>query len=943
MASRIQIARGKLASFKTQNLLEGEMFWVNKNTSQDSETSYRARASHAYDEGTLYIGRPSLNPESSTKEQPIPIAGARTFKALVQRGNLTKQTSLKDDVFWYVKKGDFFIWANDAPTGEFGKYLVDGKKGIDFRKGDILLITNADYNIEADPEDAAKPDIGKSFNVQYTRIKTGSGDAYQTDFDNSNNDFTSNNVQDALEELEWEKLSYRGIIPSQDYLDTLRPEIGTLWLVTKDGLIFPEGVTSPDSTHGVQKGDFACWQNEEKGWVIIPSGYTDADEIDYSGEEPSQTQADIGTFDGQHMIATSNLQDVKQALDFLLTQKAQLDIHGKVPLSQLHDTVLGAMQYRGVWNPTLNNDPNGVVDPTYQSNWPLCDDDSEDNEKLPYGENRPGDYYIVTTTLANVQYVDKDSVFINDEGETVYGRTIEFNNGDWIVYSTSNYTNGDGDKYIWEKIDNSDRISQLNFVITGYNAGQDDFRKPEDEISSISVVGTPTFNSRNKIVLVNEGNGEVTIAGSRLVDQVIDEDGEPNFLPKYFGKNNTLKNSTISNYTIENITYTQTGSHLKVGKKESPFNAEVHGDITLFPKLTTEDGVAYRKDTKIQFVVNQTYDQTIEESALNVRPDSNQVDGSDVYLPDESSKIIGKLAGVDFISNRVTKSVYDNYLESTSIQEHMKVNSDHVGVNGKQTYHDDDILSIEFKAPEASVNTLGTRCIILGERANLNEDSSTGGAPFGADGKLDGTVEKLSKIYANPLQENFSEVINLLPSSSGILINDTDYNRLINGTENRLPIFGKPDTEDNVEKSILVDSKIRQTASALFNALKSNISIKDDDEDELLADTYGDEDSIKDNVVIDTDTVIGEVETNPADGRVVIKPRSLMVTKSLILGNDEANATHIIPGRDLFSDDSQYRNPFDESTLPIKDVYVAPPTVSGVLLTSNSRIDGLEW
>ena len=94
-----------------------------------------------------------------------------------------------------------------------------------------------------------------------------------------------------------------------------------------------------------------------------------------------------------------------------------------------------------------------------------------------------------------------------------------------------------------------------------------------------------------------------------------------------------------------------------------------------------------------------------------------------------------------------------------------------------------------------------------------------------------------------------------------------------------------------------------------------------------------------DNVNIKTDTVIGETAIG-ANGRYIKTPRSLMVTKSLVLGNSNTNSTHIVPGRTLFPGSNQYRYAKDEARLPVKDVYVEMPAVSGVLLTDCSRIDG---
>ena len=65
------------------------------------------------------------------------------------------------------------------------------------------------------------------------------------------------------------------------------------------------------------------------------------------------------------------------------------------------------------------------------------------------------------------------------------------------------------------------------------------------------------------------------------------------------------------------------------------------------------------------------------------------------------------------------------------------------------------------------------------------------------------------------------------------------------------------------------------------------------------------------NVTIKSDTIIGETSIG-SNGRYISTPKSLMVTKSLILGNAGTSNTHIIPGRTLFPNSNQYKNAMDE-------------------------------
>ena len=86
---------------------------------------------------------------------------------------------------------------------------------------------------------------------------------------------------------------------------------------------------------------------------------------------------------------------------------AGLDANGKVPLSQLADSIVGQLEYMGTWNATTNT-------PT-----------------LPATPTEKGHYYIVSN------------------GGTQFSKTFDI--GDWII------SNGTG----WDKIDNTDAVASV--------------------------------------------------------------------------------------------------------------------------------------------------------------------------------------------------------------------------------------------------------------------------------------------------------------------------------------------------------------------------------------------------------------------------------------------------------------------------------------------------
>lgn len=935
MASKIQLSRGSLKAYGADKLARGELFWVPNNTSTNSEDNYRKDTELPWDEGTLYVGWPSLEGENEGSQPPLAIGGSRAYTALNYKGTITKEVKDKNDPkFDYVRKGDFFIFLEDATSGVF-------KDHNNFKKEDILLITNADYDIAADGVN----DIGKAKNVDYIKIRTGSGDASAITFDKSNTDFAADNVQSALEELEYEKLSYRGTIATPEELLSESPDIGTLYLNVTDGLSYTGYKDTGEQVSVIaQKGDFVVYHGnygnpklvgKKTGWEVIPSGYTDAVEIDYSPADNSSIEGsnsvlntikqESSTFDNDHKQGVEALKNVKEAIDFLLLNKAQLDSHGKVPLSQLHDTVLGAMQYRGTWSPLIdeNGEKNNIAN---QSEWPTDNtDSSESTEKGPFqNNNRPGDYYIVkcNPSIKNIQYIDKTSLKTGKtEGSTNpedYDRVIEFNNGDWIVYSTSVYTADESDRiYHWEKIDNTDRISSVNFTINGVEQGDYAISKEGEELS---LVGAPKLEASHKIVLINRGNDTVEIAGTHLVDQRVDDPSIENRIPRYYdNKTNTIENSTIENIAAADgkKAETYTHSNFYVGKEKEHYDQYNYGNIYIFPHIEYDENDTPREeDSVIQYkikVFDEEKNETVETSTTLRAPIAENGE-SDVILPNKSSTIIGKLEGIDLISNRITKSTADGYIESSSIHEHM---------SAEGPYSDENVVSVEFKADDVIAKHFNTEAVIFASSSNVGEDG------------------KLSEIITSSLAKNATTaqpVVNYLPATNGILINTYDIENLISGTQWRISLFGPTHTPSGAEtpekSNTLRDSLVYQTdkVNKLLSILKHNrdtLEIEDKYERLYTGDS---------SIVVETDMIVGQVDEN---GTVI--PKSLAVTKNFIMGNNETVRTTIWSDSEAFRSSSQYRNALTEEEITLTDVDVALPSVGGVLLTDNSRIDGHEW
>lgn len=900
MANLLKIARGDknyvTGFFEGTGLTDGQLFWQATHKETDSLVPW--------DEGTLYIGRPD-----NKASAPIAIAGPRAVKSLVFRGPITGSTHLDNDIFKHASTGDFWVYTSNVADSADPDVLL---KEYDFRKGDMLLIVDSTID----------PKTGIATNLTILRINNSGGSASDTYFDPAGTDFDAKFVSDALKELEVEKLSYRGVLFSQTDAALVLPHIGTMYLIGADGITVPTWDSTKTSTvtltgpggRALKKGDFIYHLKDSLNgtalWYLIPSGYTDANDIDFhiSAEVTSGMNP---TFLEDHLTAILNVKDVQAALKLLFQSKAQIGSDGKVPLSQLPDTVLGALQYKGAWNPLLESTYDSAVlalhynEHGYQTSWPTSPSD--------------GDYWIVQTvnTYQNIQYSDKSSVLSNGQ----YSRTLELNNGDWIVWSNSP-VDSDSSQGHWEKIDNSDRISVINFGINAVNTGSIDPHTVDEY--TVGRVGSPKLRADHKIALYEHADGSIVVAGLRLVDQSREDNagvGKSNFIPRYTQYQDSVNASnTLENSNIEDTRATGTVIHhnFQVGTALATKTEIVYGDVKILPDTILENGASTRTRNGLMLATPQDpmADNTLNWltrllSAANVSADIS------VTLPELDSVIIGKRPQVALIPRRLTKSIKDGYIMSTSIEEH--TTTDAVGVDT-----DEVATIVEIHAPILNVENAGLRHLVFGNRAEL-------GTGFEDDGSL--VDEFLTHVYAH--SNITSNITLILPERSGILLTNIDWQEFVNGTKDTLPLFGDVGTDG---KRKIIDSQIRQVTGSLLATMKLAVGNEIDDTGTTDA-TFADEFvpvKTDPDVEIDQDVLIGKLDKITG----ALTKRGLQVTKFLGLGNDETSNTFLVPGRKMFPNSLQYRDPFTYKKLPEETVYAEMPSASGVLLTDNSVIDG---
>ena len=216
-------------------------------------------------------------------------------------------------------------------------------------------------------------------------LATDHDEASEVSFDNTGTGVAATNVQGAIVELEKEKLQYVGTITSAAYPGT--PVIGGMYLLADSFTI---------ETVDYSKGDFAIYNGVD--WTRVPSGSALATDIGIAID--AGVASPSGDYDGTDLGS-----DLESALTFIMEKKADVDGNGKIQLSQLPDTVVGGLQYKGSF-------------------------DAATEVQFPVGPEN-GDYYVVSAA------------------GTVSG--VELAIGDWIAYNGAS----------WDKIDNTDKLSGI--------------------------------------------------------------------------------------------------------------------------------------------------------------------------------------------------------------------------------------------------------------------------------------------------------------------------------------------------------------------------------------------------------------------------------------------------------------------------------------------------
>lgn len=367
-----------------------------------------------------------------------------------------------------------------------------------FKNGQVIIFTSE--IVDDIPNSYSLPDAGSCEGARGIITLAGTSEAVDLEYDPSLAEAANNakitDVQTAIDTLFNEKMEYIGSFNDADVTSTDGLEEGDnytpatkfdkVWAIIakKRQLLMGQSIVYSGPTKKVETvdGDVTIRTNtlivNNAGTIYtIPLGSSEARDNAYSPTGSLRTDETIPEFgsvqaNGDPVRLTFNeISTVQHALDYLTQNKADLNSQGKLPLSQMPSTLIGALQYVGTvtiedTTTTLKASELAALMRTAKDgsdSWEKDTDDEKDSVKANAWENLDsGDYVIISIPLANVTVEGEDhqlsrQVVITDKDGT---ELFKVSNGDHVIINSASE-----DGYVFDHLDSSAAVDSVNDIL----------------------------------------------------------------------------------------------------------------------------------------------------------------------------------------------------------------------------------------------------------------------------------------------------------------------------------------------------------------------------------------------------------------------------------------------------------------------------------------------
>lgn len=524
--NNIKIARGTRANWLVgANPSYGEMFY-DKNTKG------------------VYIAIPNENAKNGIELKRFGGFDSVVLKGTIQSSNFANICEIAEPGDAYIVTGKINVEQPEVTFDNAGNVIRNATsvRTYDnyFKNGQVIIFTSEDVSsipnsyIFNESEIAANNEGSKGIITL-----AGTAEAVDLEYDPSLTEVASDkgmgvgkaitDVQTALDTLFNEKMEYIGsfneiTITSTDDLteaDNYTPATAAdkAWAIIakQKQLLMGQSLvySGPTSKVTTVDGDVVLRTNtmivNNAGTIYtIPLGASEARDIAFAPSGELKSDESVPTFtttqtDGTKVTLTHDqISTVQHALDFLHQNKADLNSNGKLPLSQMPSTMIGALQYVGTVQigndvTTLTVEELATLMRTAKEggdSWETDTDSKEGNKKAnAYDNLDSGDYVIISIPLATTEGEDHPlsrQISITDGAKTLF--TIS--NGDHVIVNKA-----DESGYVFDHLDTSAAVDAVNAIIGSVNivdkervvtkGFEADGTKTTEEIQETQITTTP--------------------------------------------------------------------------------------------------------------------------------------------------------------------------------------------------------------------------------------------------------------------------------------------------------------------------------------------------------------------------------------------------------------------------------------------------------------------
>lgn len=500
-----------------------------------------------YDKNTkgVYIAIPNADAENGIELKRFGGFDSVVLKGTIQATNFAHICEIAEPGDAYIVTGKINVEQPEVTFDNAGNVIRNATsvRTYDnyFKNGQVIIFTSEDVSnipnsyIFNESEIAANPEGAKGIVTL-----AGTAEAVDLEYDPSLTEVASDkgmgagkaitDVQTALDTLFNEKMEYIGsfneititatddLTEADNYTPATAADKAWAIIAKQKQLLMGQSLvySGPTSKITTVDGDVTLRTNtmivNNAGTIYtIPLGASEARDIAYTPAGDLKTDESVPAFttvqaDGTKVTLTEDqIATVQHALDFLHQNKADLNSNGKLPLSQMPSTMIGALQYVGTVQ--IGNDVTTLTASDLATlmrtakeggdSWETDTDSKTGNKKANAYENLDsGDYVIISIPLATTAGEDfaqtRQVSITTDAGVELF----KISNGDHVIVNKA-----DEDGYTFDHLDTSAAVDAINEIIGSVEIVDqervvtkgfaDDGSRVTEEIQETKVTTTP--------------------------------------------------------------------------------------------------------------------------------------------------------------------------------------------------------------------------------------------------------------------------------------------------------------------------------------------------------------------------------------------------------------------------------------------------------------------